>query len=60
MQVSTFASHISTQELGPSLGYAGLFASTYSDAGLVLTNPYWRKRFAGGGGGFVVGQVDER
>ena len=55
---SAVGSHISTQELGPSLGYAGLFASTYSDAGLVLTNLYWRKWFAGGRGGFVVGQVD--
>ena len=55
---SAVGSHISTQALGPSLGYAGLFASTYSDAGLVLTNLYWRKWFAGGRGGFVVGQVD--
>jgi len=55
---SAVGSHISTQALGPSLGYAGLFASTYSDAGLVLTNLYWRKWFAGGRGGFVAGQVD--
>ena len=55
---SAVGSHISTQALGPSLGYAGLFASTYSDAGLVLTNLYWRKWFARGRGGFVVGQVD--
>jgi porin len=49
---------ISTQALGPSLGYAGVFSSTYSDAGAVLTNLYWRQHFAGGRGGFVVGQVD--
>ena len=49
---------ISTQQLGPSLGYAGTFASTYSDAGLILTNFYWRQRFAGGRGSFVIGQVD--
>jgi porin len=49
---------LSTQALGPSLGYAGVFASTYSDAGLVLTNLYWRQRFAGGRGSFVIGQVD--
>ena len=55
---SAVGSHISTQALGPSLGYAGVFASTYSDAGLVLTNLYWRRWFAGGRGGFVVGQVD--
>lgn len=50
--------HISTQALGPSFGYAGLLASTYSDAGLVLTNLYWRNQFAAGRGSFVVGQVD--
>ena len=50
--------HISTQALGPSLGYAGTFASTYSDAGLILTNFYWRQRFAEGRGSFVIGQVD--
>ena len=55
---SAVGSYISTQALGPSLGYAGTFASTYSDAGLILTNLYWRKWFAGGRGGFVVGQVD--
>lgn len=49
---------VSTQLLGPLLGYAGTFASTYSDAGLVLTNLYWRQRFASGRGSFVVGQVD--
>ena len=49
---------VSTQALGPSLGYAGVFSSTYSDAGAVLTNLYWRQHFAGGRGGFVVGQVD--
>jgi porin len=34
-------SYISTQALGPSLGYAGLFSTTFSDAGWVLTNFYW-------------------
>ena len=55
---SAVAGKISTQALGPSLGYAGVFSSTYSDAGLVLTNLYWRKHFAGGRGGYVIGQVD--
>ncbi len=55
---SAVGNNISTQALGPSLGYAGVFASTYSDAGVVLTNLYWRKHFAGGRGGFVIGQVD--
>jgi len=35
-----------------------VFSSTYSDAGLVLTNLYWRQHFAGGRGGYVIGQVD--
>jgi len=55
---SALAGKISTQALGPSLGYAGVFSSTYSDAGLVLTNLYWRKHFAAGRGGYVIGQVD--
>lgn len=55
---SAIGDEISTQALGPSLGYAGTFSSTYSDAGLVLTNFYWRQRFSGGRGSFVIGQVD--
>jgi len=55
---TAIGNEISTQALGPSLGYAGTFSSTYSDAGAVLTNLYWRQHFAGGRGGFVVGQVD--
>jgi len=55
---SAVGSNISTQALGPSLGYAGVFSSTYSDAGVVLTNLYWRKHFAEGRGGLVIGQVD--
>jgi len=50
--------HISTQALGPSLGYAGILATGYSDSGLILTNMYWRQRFAGGRGSFLIGQVD--
>ena len=55
---SALHGHISTQALGPSLGYAGLFASTYSDQDWILTNLYWRQRFAGARGSFVIGQVD--
>ncbi len=55
---SAVGSNISTQALGPSLGYAGVFSSTFSDAGVVLTNLYWRQHFANGRGGFVIGQVD--
>jgi porin len=55
---TAIGSRLSPQALGPSLGYAGLFSSTFSDAGVVLTNFYWRQRFANGRGSFVVGQVD--
>lgn len=55
---SAIGNRISGQALGPALGYAGLFASTYSDQGWILTNLYWRQRFAGGRGSFVIGQVD--
>jgi porin len=55
---SSIGNRPSPQALGPSLGYAGLFSSTFSDAGVVLTNFYWRQRFAAGRGAFVVGQVD--
>lgn len=49
---------IPTQALGPTLGYAGVFSSTYSDAGWVLTNLYWRQRLLNGRLSFVIGQVD--
>ncbi len=49
---------IPTQALGPTLGYAGVFSSTYSDAGWVLTNLYWRQRLLNGRFSFVIGQVD--
>lgn len=49
---------VSTQALGPTLGYAGSFASTFSDIGWALTNLYWRQRIFDGRAGFVIGQVD--
>ena len=55
---SAIGSKLSPQALGPSLGYAGLFSSTFSDAGVVVTNFYWRQRFAKGRGAFIVGQID--
>jgi len=55
---AAISNELSPQALGPSLGYAGLFSSTFSDAGVILTNLYWRKRFAKGRGAFIVGQVD--
>ncbi|MCB1231837.1 MAG: carbohydrate porin [Verrucomicrobiae bacterium] len=55
---SAIGGNTSTQALGPSLGYAGTFASTFSDAGWVLTNLYWRQRLYDGRLSFVLGQVD--
>lgn len=55
---SAIGSDISTQALGPSLGYAGLFSTTFSDAGWVLTNFYWRQRLLNDRLSFVIGQVD--
>lgn len=55
---SAIGDHISPQALGPSLGYAGLLSTTYSDAGWVLTNLYWRQRLLEGRMSFVIGQVD--
>lgn len=55
---SALGDKISPQALGPSLDYAGLFSSTFSDSGTVLTNLYWRQRLVNGRAAFVVGQVD--
>lgn len=55
---SAIGDRISPQALGPSLGYAGLLSSTYSNAGWVLTNLYWRQRLLDGRMSFVLGQVD--
>lgn len=55
---SDIGNNLSPQSLGPSQGYAGLYSSTFSDAGVVLTNFYWRQQFSEGRGAFVVGQVD--
>ncbi len=55
---SAIGSDISTQALGPSLGYAGLFSTTFSDAGWVLTNFYWRQRLHDARLSFLIGQVD--
>jgi len=49
---------IPPQMLGPSAGYAGLTAPTFSDAGGVLTNLYWTQAFAGNRFAFNAGVVD--
>jgi len=55
---SAIGNRISPQALGPSLGYAGLFTTTFSDAGWILTNLYWRQSLRNGRLSFLIGQVD--
>jgi len=49
---------IAPQALGPTVGYAGLTAVPFSDAGGVLTNLYWTQHLADNRFGFNVGVVD--
>jgi len=46
------------QALGPSLGYAGITAATWSDAKGLLTNLYWTQSFADNRVAFNAGIVD--
>jgi len=49
---------IPPQLLGPTAGYAGLTATTFSDAGFILTNFYWTQSFADNRFAFSAGLVD--
>lgn len=49
---------IAPQQLGGEVGYAGLTAITYSDAGSLLTNLYWQQSFNNNRLAFVAGIVD--
>lgn len=49
---------IAPQALGPIVGYAGLTAVSFSDAGWVLTNLFWTQHLADNRFGFNVGVVD--
>lgn len=49
---------IAPQQLGAEIGYAGLTAITYSDAGVLLTNLYWNQSFKNNSIAFVAGIVD--
>lgn len=51
-------SDISPQQLASEIGYVGLTAVTYSDAGSLLTNFYWQQTFQGDKYAFVAGVVD--
>jgi len=49
---------IAPQKLAAELGYAGLTAVTFSDAGGLLTNLYWTQSFNENNFAYIVGQVD--
>ena len=49
---------IAPQQLAGEVGYAGLTAVTFSDAGGLLTNLYWTQNFNNNSFAYIVGQVD--
>jgi porin len=49
---------IAPQQLAGEVGYAGLTAVTFSDAGGLLTNLYWTQNFNANNFAYIVGQVD--
>jgi porin len=49
---------IPPQDLGPTLGYAGLTSVGFSDAGLILTNLFWQQSFDNDRFAVVAGIVD--
>ena len=49
---------IAPQQLGGEIGYAGLTAIPFSDAGSLLTNLYWQQSFHNNRLAFVAGIVD--
>ena len=49
---------IAPQALASELGYAGLTATPFSDAGSILTNLYWHQSMVGDDVAFVGGIVD--
>lgn len=55
---TSLGNKVDPQIFGPMIGYAGLMSSTFSDAGSILSNLYWRQYLADGRLGFVIGQVD--
>ena len=50
--------NIAPQQLAGEVGYAGLTAVTFSDAGYLLTNLYWAQNFNDNQFAYVIGQVD--
>jgi len=55
---SALGSGLSPQALGPTAGYAGLTAVTFSDAGWILSNFYWTQALFDNAFAFNVGIVD--
>lgn len=53
-----FFSDTAPASLAQEIGYAGLTAITFSDAGSMLTNLYWRQSFRSNRISFVAGVVD--
>ena len=51
-------SYITPKQLANEIGYAGLTAVPFSDAGMLLTNLYWMQNFNNNNFSFAVGQVD--
>jgi porin len=49
---------IPPQTLGPTAGYAGLTATTFSASGWILTNFFWSQSFADNRFAFNIGLVD--
>ncbi len=49
---------IAPQQLAEEVGYAGLTAITFSDAGSILTNLYWQQSFNDNSVAFAAGIVD--
>jgi len=49
---------IAPQQLAGEVGYAGLTAVTFSDAGGLLTNLYWTQNFNDNNFAYIAGQVD--
>jgi len=54
----TLGTALSPQALGTAAGYAGTTATTFSDAGLLLTNLFWNQSFWDNRFAFVAGVVD--
>ncbi len=54
----SLGTEIAPQQLADEVGYAGLTAVTFSDAGSLLTNLYWTQNFSNNNFAYIVGHVD--